>query len=181
MYNAQQQQMFAHAQQQMQAAAAAAALRHYHQYAAAAAAAASSAARPGQTKLQGAGQRPVAADMRISSFQQITPPESLAFWQQQHASAVASMCRSACCTTTSRPAAASAANPAGATYLNYSPPLVGLQHAGQPALPPCCYALPPTPMPGMGTAGWPGCISCAQGKCPQVNVNKENLGIMRSL
>jgi hypothetical protein len=96
--------------------------------------------------------------MRISSFQQITPPESLAFWQQQQQLTSSVTCRSACC-----------ANAGPAAYTNCTPV--------RPAV--CCY---PTPMvtgnPTGTTAGF--CIGCAQGKC-QVNVNKENLGIMRSL
>ena len=102
---------------------------------------------------------PTRPDMRISSFQQITPPESLAFWQQQQQlTSSAPVCRSACC-----------ANAGPAAYTNCTPV--------RPAV--CCY---PTPMvtgnPTGTTAGF--CIGCAQGKC-QVNVNKENLGIMRSL
>merc|ERR1739844_467720 len=39
-------------------------------------------------------------DLRISSFQQITPPESLAFWQQQQQLTAQNMsCRSVCCNT----------------------------------------------------------------------------------
>ena len=114
-------------------------------------------------------------DLRISSFQQITPPESLAFWQQQQqqqqqqqmqAAAAASMCRTAGCT----------GHPAVSGYTKYSPPV----H------PPLCYPMPPTPMMTVGgrAAPPPFCLGCAQcartGKCQQVN--KENtLGIMRSL
>lgn len=115
-------------------------------------------------------------DLRISSFQQITPPESLAFWQQQQQqqqqqqmqAAAASMCRTAGCT--GHPAAVVAG------YTKYSPPV----H------PPLCYPMPPTPMMTVGgrAAPPPFCLGCAQcartGKCQQVN--KENtLGIMRSL
>lgn len=118
--------------------------------------------------------RPAAAghtDMRISSFQQITPPESLAFWQQQQQLCrSSSVCRSACCTG-ARPGLP---GPVQA----YSGPC-----CPTPRL--CCYAMPyPTPMvtgnPATGNPGSFG-ICCAQGKCQQVNVNKENLGIMRSL
>jgi len=114
--------------------------------------------------------------MRISSFQQITPPESLAFWQQQQQLTSSVTCRSACC-----------ANAGPAAYTNCTPVRPCCATAGpaaytnctpvRPAV--CCY---PTPMvtgnPTGTTAGF--CIGCAQGKC-QVNVNKENLGIMRSL
>merc|ERR1712073_198800 len=60
--------------------------------------------------------------MRISSFQQITPPESLAFWQQQQQLTSSVTCRSACC-----------ANAGPAAYTNCTPV--------RPAV--CCY---PTPM-----------------------------------
>ena len=114
--------------------------------------------RAGATSNQAAGPPISRPDMRISSFQQITPPESLAFWQQQQQLTTSSVCRSACC-----------ANAGPAAYTNCTPV--------RPAV--CCY---PTPIvtgnPTVGGAGF--CIGCAQGKC-QVNVNKENLGIMRSL
>ena len=104
------------------------------------------------------------ADMRISSFQQITPPESLAFWQQQQ-QLTSSVCRSAYCSgVTATPATAGAPYaPTGAC-------------CPTPRL--CCYAMP-YPTPAMVTD--PSCLCCAQGKNQQVNVNKENLGIMRSL
>ena len=102
--------------------------------------------------------------MRISSFQQITPPESLAFWQQQQ-QLTSSVCRSAYCSgVTGTPATA------GAPY----PPTGAC--CPTPRL--CCYAMP-YPTPAMVTD--PSCLCCAQGKNQQVNVNKENLGIMRSL
>ena len=103
-------------------------------------------------------------DLRISSFQQITPPESLAFWQQQQ-QLTSSVCRSAYCSgVTGTPATA------GAPY----PPTGAC--CPTPRL--CCYAMP-YPTPAMVTD--PSCLCCAQGKNQQVNVNKENLGIMRSL
>merc|ERR1712086_404590 len=98
-------------------------------------------------------------DLRISSFQQITPPESLAFWQQQQQLTAQNMsCRSACCTTQV---------PTGTTtaldqrYVNkYSPPC--------PYAPVCCYSLPPTPMVDNRATANPSCLGCAQGKCQQV-------------
>ena len=111
-------------------------------------------------------------DLRISSFQQITPPESLAFWQQQQQQqqqmAAASLCRSAGC---------NGQHPV-AGYTKYSPPVA-------PA--PLCYPMPPTPMMTVGGRAAPppfclGCAQCARTGKPCQQVNKENtLGIMRSL
>ena len=127
-------------------------------------------------------------DLRISSFQQITPPESLAFWQQQqqltatHSAQSAqnmSTCRSACCNT-QVPAPGTTA--LDQRYVNkYSPPC--------PHAPVCCYTLPPTPMVTNNAATNPYCLGCAQGKCQQAAVaaanaagaKKVNMGIMRSL
>ena len=100
-------------------------------------------------------------DLRISSFQQITPPESLAFWQQQQQLTAQNMsCRSVCCNTQV---------PTGTTtaldqrYVNkYSPPC--------PYAPVCCYTLPPTPMVDTRATANPSCLGCAQGKCQQVAV-----------
>ena len=144
------QQLF---QAQMQAAAA---LRHYQQ--------------SFGYRSQPTGHYPVTSsttssvtrpDVRISSFQQITPPESLAFWQQQQLTS--SGCRSACCNGAPRPTVAY-------TIENCTP--------ARPAV--CCYPMPPTPMVTANPPSGGFCIGCAQGKC-QMNVNKENLGIMRSL
>lgn len=104
-------------------------------------------------------------DLRISSFQQITPPESLAFWQQQQQQQQQMMCRSACCTSNT------------STSFKYSPPSMAA-----PAM--CCYPMPPTPMVTNNNTAAPNagfCLGCAQGKCQQVNKQKNNLGIMRSL
>ena len=121
-------------------------------------------------------------DLRISSFQQITPPESLAFWQQQQQMTTHSstMCRSACCTAT-----ASGVGVPG-TYCRavnkYSPPSSVLAPA-------CCYPMPPTPMVTNNTNANSFCLGCAQGKCQQAaaaanaasSTKKVNMGIMRSL
>ena len=104
-------------------------------------------------------QAPPQQQRMISSFQQITPPESLAFWQQQQSQLMQQMtCRSAC--SSCQPMCCPA--------------------AGCPGQPRYCYVMPPTPVITSSQAGQPFCIGCAQGKC-QVNLNKENLGIMRSL
>jgi len=134
-------------------------------------------------------------DLRISSvssFQQITPPESLAFWQQQQQLTAAqhqqnqmtsAVCRSGCC----QPATATHVPDLQQTtalnqrYVNkYSPTC--------PAAPVCCYTLPPTPMVTSNPAANPFCLGCAQGKCQQMAAaanaaaaKKVNMGIMRSL
>jgi hypothetical protein len=100
-------------------------------------------------------------DLRISSFQQITPPESLAFWQQQQQLTAQNMsCRSACCTTQVSTVTTTALDQ---RYVNkYSPPC--------PYAPVCCYTLPPTPMVDTRATANPSCMGCAQGKCQQVAV-----------
>ncbi len=162
----QQQQQQHHMMMQMQAAAA---LRHhysatYNSYSRASRSTAAAQQAQRERAAAAAQQiqpaRPAQRPM-ISSFQQITPPESLAFWQQQQNQLMQQLtsCRSPCC--------------AGSQPAMCCP--------NGPTLPPrYCYVMPPTPLISQGQPAQPFCIGCAQGKC-QVNLNKENLGIMRSL
>merc|ERR1712051_851843 len=62
-------------------------------------------------------------DLRISSFQQITPPESLAFWQQQQQLTAQNMsCRSVCCNTQVPTGTTTALDQRYAHVNKYSPP-----------------------------------------------------------
>jgi len=129
-------------------------------------------------------------DLRISSFQQITPPESLAFWQQQqqltaaqHQQQMSAACRSGCCgPATHVPGTQTAQTALNQRYAvnKYSPTC--------PAAPVCCYTLPPTPIVTSNPTANPFCLGCAQGKCQQMAAaanaaaaKKVNMGIMRSL
>ena len=95
-------------------------------------------------------------DLRISSFQQITPPESLAFWQQQQQ---LTLCSHPACNATP------GYNPT--TSLAPPPPMA-------------CYPMLPTPLVTCNTPNG-FCLGCAQGKCPQVEKSVHQKGIMRSL
>jgi len=132
-------------------------------------------------------------DLRISSFQQITPPESLAFWQQQQQLTAAqaaqhqqnqmsAACRSGCCGPATHVPGTQTATALNQRYAvnKYSPTC--------PAAPVCCYTLPPTPIVTSNPTANPFCLGCAQGKCQQMAAaanaaaaKKVNMGIMRSL
>lgn len=79
------------------------------------------------------------ADLRISSFQQITPPESLAFWQQQQ------MLRNS-------------------TQTQFN---TNLHAAGQGSNLHQPYPMPPTPMMTNNSGFCIGCARCQSGKCSQ--------------